>query len=113
MGSRRFGRAWRVRGRGFAWIPQGFGGADARAMCSLGEKPGVRAGERSDSVARADGKGQMGLQGDVVAGKAGTIWGCDPKSQRRAVTITGNQFHQEHPTRWRAGGTCTDPDWQR
>lgn len=62
---------------------------------------------------RADGKVKMGLQGDMVAGKAGTIWECIPKSQKRAVTIhLGNQLHQKYPTSWEFLGTYTDPNWQ-
>ena len=54
--------------------------------------------ERSESMEKADGKVKMDLQGDMVAGKAGTIWECIAMSQKRAVTIhLGNQLHQKYP----------------
>ena len=84
-----------------------------RATCYLGEKPGVGVVERSESMERDDVKAKMGLQGDTVAGNAGTIWECIPKSQKRAVTIhLGNQFRQKYPTSWEFLSTYTDPDWQ-
>lgn len=79
----------------------------------LGEKPGVGLVERSESIESANGKVKMCLQCYVVAGKAGTIWECLPKSQKRAVTVPlGNQLHHKYPTSWEFWGTDTDPDWQ-
>lgn len=50
-------------------FPLCFGGNNGRAKFSLGEKPGVRAVEWSESRERGDGNVEMGLQSDVVAAK--------------------------------------------
>lgn len=59
-----------MRQTGVVWIsPLCFGGNNGRAKFCLGENPGVRAVEWSESRERGAGKVEMGLQGDMVAGK--------------------------------------------